>query len=201
LPGDSAAADITGFDCGPANTLLDAWCRRHRNCSFDTDGIWAAGGILQHTLLERLTSDDFFQCPPPKSTGPEYFNLDWLMRRGGNLLARTSPNDVQTTLAELTAITVARAIRESPLGPGEVLVCGGGVHNRHLLVRLSAHLPEYRIRSTAELGMDPDFVEAAAFAWLARCRLYNVAGNIPAVTGARRRVVLGGIYAGNSHVE
>ncbi|MDN5848894.1 MAG: anhydro-N-acetylmuramic acid kinase [Nitrococcus sp.] len=189
------AADITGFDCGPANTLMDAWCRRHRNSNFDAGGAWAADCILHHTLLERLTSDAFFQRPAPKSTGPEYFNLDWLATRAGNALAEVSPGDVQTTLAELTALTAARAIRKSLADPAEVLVCGGGAHNRYLLARLAANLPEYRLRSTAELGMDPDFVEAIAFAWLARCRIYNMAGNVPTVTGARRSVVLGGIYA------
>lgn len=196
LPGDPAA-DITGFDCGPANTLMDAWCRRHRNCSFDTDGAWAAGGRLHHVLLEQLASDDFFQRPAPKSTGPEHFNLDWLAARAGRVLASMSPRDVQATLAELTAVTAARAIRENLPEPAEILVCGGGTHNRHLLARLTANLPGYHVRSTAELGVDPDFVEAIAFAWLARCRIHGIAGNLPNVTGARRRVVLGGIYAGS----
>lgn len=194
LPRDPAA-DITGFDCGPANTLMDAWCRRYRNRTFDTGGAWAADGTLHHTLLEQLTSDEFFQRPAPKSTGPEYFNLDWLATRSGNILADVSPGDVQTTLAELTAVTAAGAIRESLADRAEVLVCGGGAHNRYLFARLAANLPEYRVRSTAELGMDPDFVEAIAFAWLARCRIYNMPGNLPTVTGARRKVVLGGIYA------
>lgn len=197
LPGDPTA-DVTGFDCGPANTLMDAWCRRHRNCSFDVGGAWAAGGTLHHALLEQLSGDDFFRRPPPKSTGPEYFNLDWLATRAGHVLASMSPRDVQTTLVELTAKTAAQAIRENLSDPTEILVCGGGVHNRHLLARLSANLPGYHLRSTAERGVDPDFVEAIAFAWLARCRLYNMTGNFPSVTGARRRVVLGGIYAGSS---
>lgn len=197
LPGDPAA-DITGFDCGPANTLMDAWCRRHRNCNFDAGGAWAATGIVHHTLLEQLVSDEFFQHPAPKSTGPEYFNLNWLATQADNILASVSPCDVQATLAEFTAMTAAQAIRESLPTPAEVLVCGGGVHNRYLLTRLSVNLPGYRIRSTAEFSVDPDFVEAMAFAWLARCRIYNMPGNLPSVTGARRSVVLGGIYAGSS---
>ncbi|MDN5872344.1 MAG: anhydro-N-acetylmuramic acid kinase [Nitrococcus sp.] len=196
LPGNTAA-DITGFDCGPANTLMDAWCRRHRKGNFDAGGAWAAAGILHHALLERLISDAFFQRPAPKSTGPEYFNLDWMASRAADILADVSPGNVQTTLAELTALTAARAIRESLAGPAEVLVCGGGAHNRYLLTRLEANLPEYHVCSTVELGVDPDFIEAIAFAWLARCRLYNMAGNVLTVTGARRSVVLGGIYAGN----
>ncbi|MCO6441748.1 MAG: anhydro-N-acetylmuramic acid kinase [Nitrococcus mobilis] len=196
LPGDPEAA-ITGFDCGPANTLLDTWCRRHCNSNFDTDGAWAAGGIVHNALLEALASDEFFQRSAPKSTGPEYFNLAWLTSRANHIFVGMKPRDVQATLAELTAVSVARAIRENLPGPAEILVCGGGAHNRHLQARLSANLPEYRIRSTAEFGVDPDFVEAIAFAWLARCRIYERAGNISSVTGARREVVLGGVYAGN----
>ncbi len=196
LPGDPEAA-ITGFDCGPANTLMDTWCRRHCKSNFDINGAWAAGGTVHNALLETLASDEFFQRPAPKSTGPEYFNLAWLMNRAGNLLADVEPRDVQATLTELTAVSAARAIRENIPEPAEILVCGGGTHNRHLQARLSANLPEYRIRSTADFGVDPDFVEAIAFAWLARCRIYERTGNISSVTGARRGVVLGGIYAGD----
>lgn len=195
LPADSAA-DVIGFDCGPANTLMDAWCRHHGNGSFDADGAWAAGGTLHYPLLEQLSSDDFFQRPAPKSTGPEYFNLDWLTKQANHQLDHINPRDVQTTLAELTAITAARTIRETLPPPAEILICGGGIHNGYLLARLAANLPECHIRSTTELGMDAGFVEAVAFAWLARCRIYNRTGNIPSVTGARHKAVLGGIYAG-----
>lgn len=196
LLGDPAT-DITGFDCGPANALMDAWYRRHHNGNFDAGGAWAAGGTLHRVLLERLSSDDFFRRSAPKSTGPEYFNLDWLAARAGHVLMSMNPRDVQTTLAELTAITAAQAIRENLPDPAEILVCGGGAHNHHLLARLSANLPGYHVCSTAELGVDPDFVEAIAFAWLARCRIYDMPGNFPSVTGARQKVVLGGIYAGS----
>ena len=190
------AADITGFDCGPANTLMDAWWRRHHNGHFDAEGAWAAGGTLDSDLLSALMGDDFFLRPAPKSTGPEYFNLDWLAQRAGKSLTDVSPRDVQTTLAELTAMTAAQAIRQNVAAPAEVLLCGGGVRNRYLRARLSTNLQGYCVRSTAELGVNPDFVEAIAFAWLARCRIHKTAGNVPAVTGAHQRVVLGGVYAG-----
>ena len=195
LAGDPAA-DITGFDCGPANTLMDAWWRRHHNGNFDAEGAWAAGGTLNSALLAALMGDDFFQRPAPKSTGPEYFNLNWLAQRAGKLLASMPPRDVQTTLAELTAATAAQAIRQEFPSPAEVLLCGGGVHNCYLRTRLSVNLPGYCVRSTGELGVNPDFVEAMAFAWLARCRMHGMAGNVPAVTGAHQSVVLGGVYAG-----
>lgn len=197
LPGEPSA-EIGGFDCGPANTLLDAWYRHHCMGQYDTDGIWAAGGHLDRALLDELASDAYFQRRAPKSTGPEYFNLDWLAQRTGGTLARLNPQDVQTTLTELTALTAAQAIQQSLHATSEVLICGGGAHNRYLLRRLCANLSGSRVRSTAEFGLDPDFVEAVAFAWLAQRRLCELPGNQPSVTGAHRTVVLGGVYSGRS---
>ncbi|MBK1729013.1 anhydro-N-acetylmuramic acid kinase [Halorhodospira halophila] len=188
----AGAGTVIGFDSGPANTLLDAWARRHLDARFDADGAWAASGRVDQELLGRLRADPYFARPPPKSTGPEHFNLEWLLahRRGDE-----DPADVQATLAELTASTVADALGRGGDAPARVWVCGGGSHNGDLMRRLQAHCPEAAVASTAALGMDPDYVEAAAFAWLAWARLHHHPGNLPSVTGARRRAVLGGVYA------
>ncbi|MFW6380070.1 MAG: anhydro-N-acetylmuramic acid kinase [Halorhodospira sp.] len=187
-----AHGPVTGFDCGPANTLLDAWARRHLGTPYDTDGSWAAGGRIEPELLERLRADPYFRIPPPKSTGPEHFDLAWL---AAHCRGDEQPQDVQATLVELTAATVAEALaRWGPSGMEQLWVCGGGTHNRHLLERLQAWCPGLTVTSTAALGIAPDDVEAAAFAWLAWARLNGVPGNLPAVTGARRPAVLGGLY-------
>ncbi|MCS4504215.1 anhydro-N-acetylmuramic acid kinase [Arhodomonas aquaeolei] len=195
--GDAAGGPI-GFDCGPANTLMDRWTERHLGERYDADGAWGAGGAVIPELLERLLADPFFRQPPPKSTGPERFGPDWLDDHLAALPCPPAPVDVQATLADLTARTVADALSASTGGsaaaPGRLLVCGGGVHNTHLMGTLRRHLPGWQVGSTEEIGIDPDFVEAAAFAWLARETLAGRPGNLPGVTGARRPVVLGGIY-------
>lgn len=187
LPADDTA--VTGFDTGPANTLLDGWIARHRGEAFDRDGAWSASGTVIASLLERLAADPYFAAPPPKSTGFEYFNARWLQAAGADTF---EPTDVQATLAQLTADTVAAAVRAAD--GRELLVCGGGVHNRDVLHRLGQALPEFAIRSTAEAGLDPDWVEAAAFAWLARRRIEGLPGNLPSVTGASRPAILGASY-------
>lgn len=180
---------VTGFDTGPANCLMDAWIRRHRGVDFDRGGAWAAGADPDPALLERLLDDPWFSRPPPKSTGIEHFNLDWLDPRLG---ARPpDPATVQATLCELTAASVAPAVAAS--GADEVLVCGGGAHNTHLLERLRARLPGVAVRSTADVGLDPDWIEAILFAWLARERLADRALDTRAVTGAAHPVRLGRI--------
>jgi anhydro-N-acetylmuramic acid kinase len=186
---------VTGFDTGPANGLMDAWIRRHRQRPYDEGGAWAASGAVCVPLLEALLEHPFLSLPPPKSTGPEDFSLSWLDERlaDGGLLA---PEAVQATLCEFTAATVADALAAA--SPERLLVCGGGVHNRHLLQRLAARLPATVIDSSAAHGLDPDHVEAAAFAWLAARTLAGLAGNLPSVTGASRPAVLGAIYAGEA---
>lgn len=183
---------VTGFDTGPGNTLMDAWFSWHNDAPYDDGGKWAASGKLDDELLERLLSDSWFGEAPPKSTGFEHFNLGWLGAAddGGN-----DPADVQATLCELTAVTIADAIRDHAAGTQEVLVCGGGIHNDHLMDRLRNRLGSVDIDSTAKAGIDPDWVEAAAFAWLAMRRLEGKPGNLPAVTGATREAVLGAVYA------
>jgi anhydro-N-acetylmuramic acid kinase len=189
-------APVRGFDTGPANTLLDAWSLACRGLSFDSAGTWAASARPNAELLGLLLEDRYFAMLPPKSTGPEHFNLAWLQRALDALKTQPAPAEVQATLAELTVRSVADAIaREAPAAQ-RVLVCGGGVHNAWLMHRLADRLQGRAVESTAEHGLDPDFVEASAFAWLARQCLAGHAANEPAVTGAGSRAVLGGIYPG-----
>ncbi len=194
LPADPAVP-ATGFDTGPANGLLDHWHETHRGLRYDAEGQWAATGRVNSALLNRLLDDPYFDLPPPKSTGREHFNGGWLQERLGSF-AEAPENDVQATLCMLTASSVAQALtRWMPLCQ-RLFVCGGGIHNHQLLRDLQAALSEVRIESTAALGIDPDWVEAAAFAWLAHRTLEGLAGNLPAVTGAHHPVVLGAIYPG-----
>jgi len=181
---------VAGFDTGPANCLMDHWIGSNLGEAFDRDGRWAASGQVSSRLLESMLSDPFFSKGAPKSTGIEYFNAAWLERQldGQNLDAA----DVQATLAELTAITVMDQAR--PHQPQEVLVCGGGTHNDYLMQRLQAHLPGTPVRSTACRGLDPDWIEAILFAWLARERLADRMMDTCSITGARKPVLLGKIF-------
>jgi len=179
--------ELSGYDTGPANCLMDTWIRKHRDQAFDQDGAWAAAGQCQTELLSALRSDPYFHLPAPKSTGIEYFNLAWLENFGP--FSAGDAQDIQSTLAELTCTTVAEAIL--PHRPGDVLVCGGGAHNRHLLQRLGGLLPGIAVKSTAEHGLDPDWVEAVLFAWLARERLAERKQDTRRITGARNPVLLG----------
>ena len=184
---------VHGFDTGPANGLLDAWCLRHRGEAFDRDGTFAASGQVDPDLLDAMLADPYFTLPPPKSTGREHFHLGWLASHPQ--LATLSPADVQATLLELTARSVVAAIVQQAANAEEVLACGGGVHNSALMRRLGELLAPRALYSTARHGIDPDFLEATAFAWLARQRLLGLPGNLPAVTGARGPRVLGAIYS------
>lgn len=186
---------VSGFDTGPANCLLDAWVRRHRGEAFDPGGAWAAGGRVDSGLLKRLLADPYFGKSGPKSTGTEYFNLDWLepqLDACGRGDPPRQPVDVQATLAELTAASVADVV--CPLAPADLLVCGGGVHNTDLLRRLQRRLSGIPLRSTAETGLDPDWVEAVLFAWLARERLAGRPQDTCRITGAREAVLLGSVF-------
>ena len=186
---------ISGFDTGPGNALLDAWIKQQRNEAYDHHGEWAASGKVHPELLTALLGEPYFFRAAPKSTGRDVFNLEWLTNCWP-MVAELSPVDVQTTLLELTAVSIADAIQQMTPAPEQVLICGGGVHNITLLQRLNALLSKQQVLSTKDVGLDPDWVEAMAFAWLARQTLYHQAGNLPAVTGAKHSVVLGGIYTG-----
>lgn len=200
LPADPAAP-VRGFDTGPGNTLLDAWCRRHTGEPMDRDGAFAARGCVREELLARWLEDEFFARPAPKSTGPEHFSPAWLEERTGGGFA---PADVQATLVALTAQSIADAIgrefgggdqtRGGAPAPTAVFICGGGARNSVLMRALQERLPGSVVRTTAALGVDPGWVEAMAFAWLAQRRVAGASGNCVAVTGARRAAVLGGVW-------
>ena len=181
-----------GFDTGPGNVLMDAWIFQHLGKAYDENGDWAASGQVDQDLLARLLSHAYFNQPAPKSTGREAFNLKWLT----NELASTpvSAADVQATLLALTAHTIANDIKKLTTANCEVFVCGGGAYNRKLMDELSILLPCAKVASTAQLGIAPEWIEAMAFAWLARQTMLRKNGNLSAVTGARREVILGGIY-------
>lgn len=185
-------SDVTGFDTGPGNGLMDAWISRNKQEAFDSDGQWSASGAVIGDLLQRFLSDSYFSLPPPKSTGFEYFNMQWLQ---GFHVDQYEAADVQATLCELSAQTIADAIRiQAPLAR-DIIVCGGGVHNSEFMRRLQQSLSSATVSSTAEAGLDPDWVEAVAFAWLARQTMNNEPGNLPSVTGATHKVVLGDIHS------
>ena len=190
LPGDDARP-VRGFDTGPANALMDAWCLHHHGESFDRDGAFARSGKIDQALLARLLDDDWFTQPPPKSTGRDQFHLGWVEAR---LSGDESPADVQATLVALTAHSVANALNGAQPGTRRVIACGGGVHNPMLMQALAGTLPNMIVESTVEHGLDPDHVEAMGFAWLARRTMLGLAGNLPSVTGAAGARVLGGIY-------
>lgn len=182
---------IKGFDTGPGNMLLDAWVQRHTGRVFDENGKWASGGHVIQRLLDALLAHPFLDLEPPKSCGREQFNIDWLE---SNLVGGEPAEDVQATLLELSARSIASAIERWCGEADELAVCGGGAHNEALLRCLSAHMPRTRVLTSDMLGIGADWVEAMAFAWLARQTLRGLPGNLPSVTGARGARILGAIY-------
>lgn len=215
LPADGS---VTGFDCGPGNALMDGWCGRHTGQTFDEGGRWAATGQVDARLLQRMLQEPFFAKAPPKSTGRDLLHLSWLEQalrseqagrtgqaeRAGKASqaghadspAAWAPQDVQATLAELTACCAATELLRHAPHTVRLLVCGGGAFNQHLMGRLAQQLPGVAVTSTAEHGVPPDQVEALAFSWLARAYVEGLPGNLPAVTGARGPRVLGAWYPG-----
>ncbi len=182
---------VTGFDTGPGNGLMDAWIQRHKGLGFDEDGKWARSGTVNQALLAETRLDPYFELAAPKSTGFEYFNLNWLSQFH---VESFDPADVQATLCELTASTIGDAVSNHCAGAERVFVCGGGIHNAQLMYHLSRDIPETTISSTAEAGLDPDWVEAVAFAWLGKQYLKRQPGNLPSVTGASQAVILGELH-------
>lgn len=187
----AADGTISGFDTGPGNGLMDAWCRKHWDIGYDDRGQKASLGAVEEELLNRLLGDPWLQLPPPKSTGRDYFHLDWLAAHYEGL--DLTPESVLRTLNAFTARTIADALSQSGSNLDAVFVCGGGVHNALLMQNLRDILP-CSVRSTADLGVDPDYVEAMAFAWLAKQCLEGKPGNVVAVTGAKGPRILGAIY-------
>lgn len=188
---------VFGFDTGPANILMDAWCFQETGQTFDQDGAWAATGEVNDPLLNQLLSHDYFARPFPKSTGREDFNLAWLqqqiidLKQIENGLDTISPQDIQATLLQFTAQTVIDAINQTKVETGELWLCGGGAYNLALWQAIANGLPDWSLKSTANIGLAPTWVEATAFAWLARQRIHGLSGNLPAVTGAQGLRVLG----------
>jgi anhydro-N-acetylmuramic acid kinase len=185
-----SAAPALGYDTGPGNTLMDAWCERHRGEPFDRDGAWASSGRADPALLARMLAEPYFALGAPKSTGRDLFDAGWPDRQG---VAGIAAADVQATLLDLTAVTIARGCADARAA--EVYICGGGAANPALMRALQAQMPGTPVRSTRDLGLAPQAVEATAFAWLARQRLAGQPGNHPAVTGAAGPRVLGAIHA------
>lgn len=200
LPPDSQHP-VTGFDTGPGNILMDEWIQQHQKQPMDKDGTWAASGKVEPLLLEKMLKDEFFSRPPPKSTGRETFNLNWLDKLIKRCRKRLIRKNVQATLCELSARTIVEAILQYAPDAKEVLVCGGGAHNLALMFRLQALLGNKKLFTTEDYELDPDWIEAMAFAWLAKQTLEGQPGNLPGVTGARHPVVLGGIYQGRGNIH
>ncbi len=187
----SRNAPVTGFDTGPGNRLLDAWIGEHLSVDFDANGAWAATGRVDGTLLDVLLAEPYLGLQPPKSTGRELFNMPWLRAKLGPFAGR--PEDVQATLLQFTAATVASAVGR--YAPGAALyVCGGGAHNQGLMTAIARLVAPNPVASTAVLGLDPDYVEAVAFAWFARRTLAGMTSSAGSVTGARGARILGGVY-------
>jgi anhydro-N-acetylmuramic acid kinase len=192
LPAADSSAPIIGLDCGPGNLLIDGWAQEHLNAPMDRDGHWAAGGHTDAGLLQALLAEPYFALPPPKSTGRELFNLNWVRSRiAGRAL---DPRDVQATLTRLSATVIAQAIERHFPAAREVLACGGGARNPTLMRMLAEECAPRSVASTETLGVAPEHVEALAFAWLAQRFVEREPGNAPAVTGARGARILGALY-------
>ena len=190
VPGE----EVRGFDTGPGNTLMDSWIQQCTGSNYDEQGRWAAAGNVQQDLLKLMLSDPYFSAPPPKSTGKDDFNPAWIARYGDKTGSACRDEDMQATLLELTAVSIADAISTFSPATEEILVCGGGIHNTTLMQRLQSLLSGIAVKSTGDYGINPDAVEAVTFAWLARQRLENIPANLPSVTGAGKAAVLGAIY-------
>lgn len=191
--GPAQAEDVLGFDCGPGNALMDAWCQRHRGLPFDADGAWAATGRVQADFLNTMLVEPFFALPPPKSTGRDLFSPDWLDRQLSGF-ADVAPVDIQATLTELTANTCATSVKNHGLHSKQLIVCGGGAFNAHLMARLQALLPDVAVKPSDAHGLPAQQVEATAFAWLARKMIRREALSLQSITGTRGARVLGALY-------
>jgi anhydro-N-acetylmuramic acid kinase len=188
-----ANGDVLGFDCGPGNALLDNWCQAHTGDAFDNNGTWGASGSVIEPLLQAMLAEPFLNQAPPKSTGRDLFHPTWLAHQLSSYVDANAA-DVQATLSEFTARACVNDVLRHAAEAYELIVCGGGALNGLLMQRLQAGLPHVRVLSSAERGMPPLQVEAAAFAWLARQTVLGLPGNLPKVTGAQGARILGGIF-------
>jgi len=182
--------ETIGFDTGPANCLLDQWVNKHTGKRFDKNGKWAASGKVIANVLESLMQDQYFSQSYPKSTGTDYFNLDWLNSHIASIEDHR-PEDIQATLLALTVESIKHAITHLKVCSSELYVCGGGANNSALMNALAKQLDKFSVKKTDKLGVPTDWVEAVGFAWLGYCFNHNLPSNLPSVTGASRRVVLG----------
>jgi len=196
VPAHSSTEPVIGFDTGPGNCLMDGWIQRHQGKPFDANGAWAATGKSHPALLSQLLAEPYLATLPPKSTGKEIFNLVWLDQILSHHTAEIPAEDVQATLCCFTALSIAQGIAQLPPGSAvsELYLCGGGVHNAQLVSHLKEAMTNMSLQSTAALGLDPQHIEAAAFAWLAHQTLNHLPGSLASVTGAKRDAILGGIY-------
>jgi len=197
LPADSTQP-VSGFDTGPGNVLLDQWYQQHHNDLYDENGQWARDGEVNQALLKLLMSDPFLRQSAPKSTGREHFNLNWLTEKLTEFDTPIKARAVQKTLLQMTANSISDAILQYAAETDEVYVCGGGAHNAVLMQALTNALPTMSVDTTAALGLAPDWVEACAFAWLAKQTIQHQTGNLPAVTGASKPTILGAVYSSNA---
>jgi anhydro-N-acetylmuramic acid kinase len=193
LPADSTLA-VYGYDTGPANVLMDAWCQTILKQPFDKNGTWAASGRVDNELLANMLAHPFFAKSPPKSTGREDFHLDWLLKFFEGKYTNILEENTQATLLALTAQSVVDAVNQTGFATGELWLCGGGAYNQQLWQTLAKQLPSYTLHTTSEVGIAPTWVEATAFAWLAYRTIHHLSGNLPAVTGAHGERILGAIY-------
>lgn len=193
---DESAAGVIGFDCGPGNALIDLWCQRHTGQPYDQDGAWAATGTVHGGLLALMLSEPYLALPPPKSTGRDLFHAQWLDEKLRLCTHAIAVADVQATLTAFTVAAAAQSVRRFASNCAELVVCGGGAFNRVVMDGLRGALPRTSVVDSAARGLPPQQVEAAAFAWLARCAVHRRAGNLPAATGARGPRVLGALYPG-----
>ena len=190
LPPAGSEESVFGFDCGPGNVLLDAWASEIILTPFDRDGLWARTGQISEELLSKFKAEPYFDLLPPKSTGRELFNIEWLKKR----VTDEKPEDVQRTLVRLTAQVFTDALKKFVPEVQEIWICGGGARNKVLLQEIRDLNQNLKVGSTAELGMDPMDVEGAAFAWLAKQFVEKKPGNLPSATGAKGERVLGALY-------
>lgn len=188
--------NILGYDTGPGNILLDAWINLHQQKTYDHSGEWGSNGKIHEALLQHLLADPYFQLPTPKSTGREYFNLDHLIQQMQQINAAIKPIDVQTTLTYFTAQSIINAIKNHT-ETAEIILCGGGAHNAFLVKAIKEYATKFDIKSSQQFGIAPDWIEAMAFAWLAKQTISQMPGNIPSVTGAQKFAILGGIFFAN----
>lgn len=186
---------ILGYDTGPGNVLIDSWCMQHQGTPFDRDARFAQRGCVQYEWLLQMQHDEYFSRPAPKSTGREYFNHNWITSQLKNYSKPLTPEDVQRTLTELTAVSICEQVKKHQYGTApSLLVCGGGAQNPLIMQQLKKHLPHWQVATTEQFGIDSEFMEAMAFAWLAYRRIHDLPSNLPQVTGARKEVSLGVIY-------